>query len=363
MTFKAEAHQPNAAAVPCANVHFGWNADVGRGKKGIMDNPSDSPASSAGWRARLRVQQVPYGHVKSEENTASIEVDGQTLVISGPNAEGPLNSQEVILNARGFQTEEEATNFGAMLRSALSVRSAVRRTGIDLGDDRAPSGLFRAAREALEKGVGAKIRDSVHGLDVFEDHDPTIFFGLNPGITVSMTPETFVPSVAGTVGWVNAVCEAAIEAAQLLNLADQGGPPIVRLSLSMAALERLAPPIAWSRAAATRLSECARAASDTNDLDQEERDRLAESIKGLRDFGASGGRRVRELLKRRGLDDLNKKHREAAGIRGKVLHGTPVPRAEVDQAVTAVRDIVAQILEGELRDCGVDPLLLKEAVA
>ncbi|MEA3065667.1 MAG: hypothetical protein QOJ27_2119, partial [Sphingomonadales bacterium] len=72
-----------------------------------------------------------------------------------------------MLNARGLPSEEAARKMGERLRRALIVRSAVRRTGLNLGEDRPTSQLADSIKNELKEVHGVSIRDNVLGLDVF----------------------------------------------------------------------------------------------------------------------------------------------------------------------------------------------------
>jgi hypothetical protein len=320
---------------------------------------SDLEKPIVGYRARIRFHQNVF--VKAPDNSVSFRVDGYSVTVSGPAAEGPLESQELMLNARGLPSEEAALEMGERLRRALIVKSAVRRTGLNLGEDQPISRLANSIKKKLKETHGVSIRDNVLGLDVFHDDGATAYFGFSAKGSSSTSAGTFFPQLAGSVTWADSINDRVLQAARILNVADEAAPPIVRLALSIAALESLTPSLGWSPDAMALLNGLLAQIEADETIEVEEREQIANSIRPVRDFGRSGARKVKSLLERHGLGGHYSAHAKAARVRAKLLHGNHVPASVQSAAAEDARIIASAVLDAELEACGINPSALRAA--
>jgi len=101
----------------------------------------------------------------------------------------------------GFASADEAREVAGKLRRQLLVAGTMRWMGFDFGHDATTSGMFKAARAEAEEHAGCRIRDNVHGLDVFEEDPvmPTKFLSISATGTVTEGTDLF----ARTMGSVN----------------------------------------------------------------------------------------------------------------------------------------------------------------
>jgi hypothetical protein len=265
----------------------------------------------------------------------------------------------LIINARGFATEEAASTFAENLRAALVVRSAARRTGIDLGEDRPTAWLANDIKAAIKRQTGISIRDDVHGGDVFFEDGKTVYHSSTVTVSVSIPAEDFVPDINGSFNWVGHIEPVLLDAARLLNVADLQAPPIVKLSLSAAAIEALTPAVPWSAEAKALLDDTIGRIENEQVLAPEEQERLIGSLQSIRDFGLSGGRRVRAHLENIGQQGLSAELAPATKTRGKLLHGKYVGREELQTAAEAARNVAQKIFEIALTEAGVSPEALR----
>ena len=81
------------------------------------------------YRARLRFRLQKK--VKIDANEHRLTVAGREVVLSPPTPEQTISDSEwLIMNSRGFASEDEAREFGTKLRVALEVSAvAARRCG------------------------------------------------------------------------------------------------------------------------------------------------------------------------------------------------------------------------------------------
>lgn len=76
------------------------------------------------------------------------------------------------LLGKRFESHGAALECGTKLKRALALFAADRRIGLDVGSDRASSGVSRAIKDALAAQHGVQLRDDVHGLDVYCEQPP-----------------------------------------------------------------------------------------------------------------------------------------------------------------------------------------------
>lgn len=89
------------------------------------------------------------------------------------------------------------------------------RTGIDLGDGRL-RGLFTDyGKRMLEEQLGAPVRNSVHGTDVYEARDGLVFVSLNAEASVGRNADAFRTEVGSVITKPLGLSEKQLLAAEL----------------------------------------------------------------------------------------------------------------------------------------------------
>ena len=95
------------------------------------------------YRARLRFRVQKKLDIDSTEHR--FDIAGRNVVLSSALPDTPIRDSEwLIMNARGFASEDDARQFGHRLRSAVQLSSVATRLGVDAGRDLATSGLGNA---------------------------------------------------------------------------------------------------------------------------------------------------------------------------------------------------------------------------
>ena len=142
------------------------------------------------WRARLRFRLEKKLRIDANEHR--LQVAGREVVLKPPTPKQKImDSAWLIMNARGFASEDEARQFGNRLKNALEVSAVAARVGVDTGRNLATSGLGKFVKDAIAK-EGAHVRDNIHGLDVFPDHPNTRIFTIDATGTVHVPPDPFL---------------------------------------------------------------------------------------------------------------------------------------------------------------------------
>lgn len=148
------------------------------------------------WRARLRFRLQKKIRIDGKEHR--LQIAGREVVLTPPTPDLKImDSEWLIMNARGFASEDEARQFGHRLKIAVEVSAVAARVGVDTGRNVATSGLGKMVKDALAQ-EGAHVRDNIHGLDVFPDHPNTQICIPPAGSARPPAPEEAVgPSLRG----------------------------------------------------------------------------------------------------------------------------------------------------------------------
>src|SRR5258707_15624488 len=120
------------------------------------------------YRVRFRFRLGKKLTIKEHER--HLKIAQREVPLSPQLPDVPIDQSEwLIMNARGFATENDARSFGHQLKGALELSSVASRIGVDAGLDLITSGLGQSVKERIRQQTGAIVRDNVHGVDVFPE--------------------------------------------------------------------------------------------------------------------------------------------------------------------------------------------------
>jgi hypothetical protein len=122
------------------------------------------------FRTRFRFRVLKTLDIKEHEYRFKV---GEREVVLSPLPEGvPIRESEwLVINVRGFDSEDAARTFAHKLRAASEISSVAARLGIDAGRDLPTGGFGQTVKDHFQKTTGLLLRDNIHGIDVFLD-DP-----------------------------------------------------------------------------------------------------------------------------------------------------------------------------------------------
>ena len=140
-------------------------------------------------RFRFRLQKKLH----LDQKEYRFQVQGHEVVLSPERTDLNISdSNWLVMNVRGFESEDEAKTFGRKLKSTCELSSVASRLGLDSGVDLPTAGLGQLARDRLREESGFHVRDNVHGIDVFADDPSVRIFGMNATGTVRAMPDRFL---------------------------------------------------------------------------------------------------------------------------------------------------------------------------
>lgn len=305
-----------------------------------------------GYRVRLRFQSA---NTITDKNAAYVfDLCGQSIKLQDPTEKDIVSTKNVVLNAYGFQSEEQARKFGGDLKISLSVTSAIKRMGVDVGDDKASGGFFKNVKDKIKETHGITLRDNVHGLDISFDDGSVRYSDFSVTASVSTPAELLAKHIQVVFIEVSKLTTGQIEAARILNIADYAMLPSLRLALSFAAIEAIMSKIPWTVTGQKLFDELITIVQKKLDLDEMEKEKIINSIKSSKDFGQSSNSCVRALLDDLSLSELWSDMAKVYGVRSKLFHGKYVAQKELQDAAQKARDFAHVIFIESLKKCGIE---------
>lgn len=279
------------------------------------------------YRARLRFRVLKKLNI--EANEYRFLVAGREVILSAMTPESTIRDSDwLVMNARGFASEEEAREFGHNLRSAIELSSVATRLGVDAGRDLPSSALFHGFKEHLEKESGSIIRNNIHGLDVFEDDPRVVIFSMNATGTVHANYDPFLAFAAELHGLDSVLSDNAKDVILLLNYALMRPEPVAQIVFSISAVEMLGQTENWTDGQKNLLSMLAKTAESCDEVNEKERLEVSDAItKSLHRLTLRQG--VMRVLGRLNLAHLKKDWDKIYAERSTLVHGL-APRPGID---------------------------------
>lgn len=295
-----------------------------------------SAASKPSYRARLRFRLQKKLNI--EANEYRFNVAGREVVLAALTPDCAIRDSEwLVMNTRGLDSEEEARQFGHNLRSAIELSSISTRLGVDVGRDLATSSLAQSIKDHIAKETGAIVRDNVHGLDVFEDDPRVTIFSISATGTVLANRDPFLAFAAELHGKDATISDEARDVVLLLNYALMRPEPVAQIVFAFSAVEMLGQRETWTTAQKALLTELATSAERSTFGNEHERREVSDAItKSLHRLTLRQG--VLRLLDRLNLAHLKSEWDKHYAERSTLVHGL-APRPGADYSDLAYRSV------------------------
>ena len=295
------------------------------------------------FRARFRFRLQKKLNIKARKYL--LQIGTYDVVLSPQLPEIDIcDSEWLVMNAKQFESGEEARRFAVRLKTACEVSSVAARLGIDSGVDLPTSGFGQLVKKYAREQSGILLRDNVHGVDVFPD-DPNIriihFSGTG---TVSAQPDPFLADLSHLYGVVENASQETRDMVLLLNYALMRSDPVAQIVFAFSAVEMLGQTEVWSDNQKQLLKELAVSAEESEIGLDEERKEVADAIrKGIHRLSLRQG--VLRLLTSLDLDHLKPIWDELYGKRSTLVHGlAPKPGADYGELAHRTVSLCGQIL-------------------
>jgi hypothetical protein len=292
-------------------------------------------------RFRFRVQKK----LNIKENEYRFNIGKREVVVSPQLPDNPINQSEwLVMNARGFDTECEAREFGGKLKAAAEISSVGTRLGIDSGVDAPTAGLGQIVKDHIRQKSGEIVRDNVHGVDVFPD-DPNIrIFHINLTGSVLTQPEPFLGDLTTLFNASRSLSQNTKDIILLLNYALMRPEPVAQIIFATSAVEMLGQQEEWSADQKRLLEKLAITAESETIGTADERGEISAAIqRGLHKISLRQG--VLRLLDSLGLSHLKREWDMLYGERSTLVHGlAPKPGADYGDLAFRTVSLCGKIL-------------------
>jgi hypothetical protein len=294
------------------------------------------------YRCRFRLQKK----ILIKEHEHRFTVDSREVVLSSlqPEEISISDSEWLVINTRGFASEQEANAFGRNLKASVELASVCCRLGVDAGVDKPTSALYDAARLQIERETNTIIRSNVHGIDVFLDEPNVTIFSFNATGTVHASPTPFLTSVNEFYKNVENASQRVKDIVLLLNYALMQKEAVAQIVFAVSAVEMLGQDATWTDNQKCLLAELAEHAKISEIGTKEERDEVSDAItKSIHRQTLRQG--VFRLLAQLGLSHLKKDWDKLYSERSVLVHGlAPMPGVNYSDLAYRVVNLCGHIL-------------------
>lgn len=295
------------------------------------------------YRTRFRFRIGKKLSVK--DNSYRFQVNGRDALLQAQNdAEAIEDSEWLIINTRGFADDAAAREFGDNLRKSLHLASAVTRLGVDPGVDLPTSAISEHIKQKLASENGVRIRNNIHGLDVFVDDPRVRIFGIHMKGVVRASPNPLLSHTAALYHQVANLSREAQDIILLLNFALMRPEPVAQIIFCISAVEMLGQKEGWSDMQKMILKTLAESALSLEIGSEQERQAVSAAImRAIHPVSLRQG--VLHLLNRLGIGTLRKPWDEIYQERSRLVHGlAPVPGERYDDLASRTVNLCGRIL-------------------
>lgn len=271
---------------------------------------------------KLRVGKA----LATRETALTASVAGREVTIESGQSKPLAEASWLLIGCRGFETEDDARDFGEELRRAVHLAGLCTRVGVDAGDpgkDRTVSQVnedFLRRRGVLDPDT--RIVPDIHGILVLPDDGKTLLFGRGRAeLTVRSNADGLVRALEEAFPESDVSggdCPSIRRAVRVLSLAEISADPIAKVVLAISTIEGLATDPSWTDEQEQMIKSAADWVGRAHD-DGEETRQIVEAIRGIPN--RSIGQKVRKLLAANDLSDLWRDWRDLYSKRSRLYHG------------------------------------------
>lgn len=299
------------------------------------------------YGARIRFFLDPMERVNHEAESFEIQLDGISWVLkpfgNTPDSDHARKISEtahLVLSARGFPSEESATESGARAKAALSMCGALLRIGIDVGRDSSDFVVTDSWREQVRRNTGKEFHNDLHGLTVYPEQPPAVFVHGSVTPIVARSFKRFEKNLAQAYA-ANSPTPQLQLALELYARSHFEASVRTRFLTLINAVEAIAVPQTRSKTVSTLTDELIKLVQEA-ELEPDNREAMVGSLARLK--YESIGQACRRVVKAH-LANAVYAEKEASqffkhcyGVRSKLLHDGDVPGS-----TQVLRDLIGEL--------------------
>jgi hypothetical protein len=144
----------------------------------------------------------------------------------------------LVFKSCGYASAKEAREYGERLRKAFILAGAINYIGVDCGFDRSTLQYSTDITDAVRKVTGRELRNSIHGLDVFEE-DTVAIIASNATGKALRSPEALQNNIQDAMNLCADLSERQQICASLINDSFFVANSDVRFVMCVSAVEAL----------------------------------------------------------------------------------------------------------------------------
>ena len=271
----------------------------------------------------VRIQVQVGSRLRTDANCLTPTALGRPVAIK-PRSGSISETDWLVLEARGFSSEEDARKFGERLHLLATIAGLCSHLGIDAGRDRTLSRFTEHAgrRKGLERDV--RMPPEIHGILVLPDDGKSRFAYASASLSVKSDPAQLLEAIEtlsddSASFDITRYPDPLVYSLRLLNLAMIADDSRAKIVLAIAAVEGLIRNEKWSERQKRWLADTIEQLREEADIELEE---MAGALQRMHRVSLRQG--VFRLLDRNGLGHLKSRWDELYSKRSGLFHGTRV---------------------------------------
>lgn len=197
--------------------------------------------SSYGFRIRFILHHDST--IQHETDTLAILLpEGKhAVLLQSATNQSLRESHNLIIRGSGFASADEAFAFGCRVKNSLMVCSSLLGMSVDLGEDKATSGVGKIIKDEAKK-AGFMMLNDVHGLCIYPEDIPVTFSSVNGPKAKGTSTVTFIREFTRAYELAEDINSRQLLAFELYSSSKWTPSKKARLFLLMNALESLVSP-------------------------------------------------------------------------------------------------------------------------
>ncbi len=276
---------------------------------------------------RLRLKLRVGKPLATEEVVLTVSLAGREVTIKSEEESQPLSKASwLLMECRGFETEDDARTFGEELRRAAYLAGLCTRVGVDASDTGEDCTVSWVNPDILwSSGISdrdVRVGPDIHGISVLPDDGKTIVSSSDQlELSVRSNADDFVGALEEAFPrpeLTAAERPAMRRAVRVLNLAEINTDPIAKVVLSISTIEGLATDPDWTEMQKGMITSAANWLERKHGA-EEEAQQVIEAIQKIRQISIR--QRIRNMLDNNDLSHLWEDWDALYSKRSRLYHG------------------------------------------
>jgi hypothetical protein len=270
-------------------------------------------------------------------------VNGKLIVKQQPHSPNQhvLAPETFHIVGSEFPSFDEARETGQRLKQALVICSISTRMGADVGHDTVTAGASTAVKDAILETRGVQLRDTVHGLDVYSESPPVLYFGASATGIAALCVRDFEPEISQVFHARKQLSPKVQLAAKIYNLKQFESSTETGFLSLVTAIEVLSERKKLSSAVEAEIEACQDLIRRRSPLSDAEREKLLGRLGNLKSEGISEA--CRRLVANHAGESAAEFFKKCYTARSELLHDGKTEE-DVTELVSQLDELVRQVL-------------------